>query len=129
MLFDKEEYAFDIDKRTKEIKAKELDAIEREDNREEAYQSAERERLAILDKKWYAALEEIQKEGRKVVEQLNEEDRTAFETAKLENKAMFLYAVMDKYKEKARQDFIRYAEYLTKEGLPKLLEIQTEATK
>lgn len=129
VLFDKEEYAFDIDKRTKEIKAKELDAIEREDNREEAYQSAERERLAILDKKWYAALEEIQKEGRKVVEQLNEEDRTAFETAKLENKAMFLYAVMDKYKEKARQDFIRYAEYLTKEGLPKLLEIQTEATK
>lgn len=128
-MFDKEEYAFDIDKRTKEIKAKELDAIEREDNREEAYQSAERERLAILDKKWYAALEEIQKEGRKVVEQLNEEDRTAFETAKLENKAMFLYAVMDKYKEKARQDFIRYAEYLTKEGLPKLLEIQTEATK
>lgn len=128
-LFDKEEYAFDIDGNTNEVMEKGLQAIDEADKSEEKYFSEEEKRLAALDRQWWSAYEEIKAKGKEVEEVLEEQDRKVFQRAKLENRELLLETVMEHYESRKRKIFRAYIEYLKTTGFPKLLEIQNQAVK
>ena len=130
-LFEKENYVFDIVGGN--IKSKEeekiLEGIERREQ-EEAEQEAfdmeqEAKRLQKLDEEWDEIVAEIHAKVMRFSSMLDEEDAVALQKAKLEDKELILYAIMDNYEGSINQKIQEMVKYL-KTSLARLSELQAE---
>lgn len=129
-LFDKREYVFDIlgGNQAKE-EEKILESIERRE-KEEAEQEAfdkeqEAERIRKLDEEWDKVVNEIHAKVMRFCGMLDEEDAKAVQEAKLEDKELLLYAIMENYEGSINQKIQEMAKYL-KTSLARLSELQAE---
>ena len=132
-LFEKRDYVFDIlgGSQAKE-EEKVLDGIERRE-REEAEQeelTAEQraEQINKLDAEWEKVKDEIHSKLLKYCEMLDEEDSVALQEAKLENKLMLLYALMEHYDRSINDKLQELAIYIKAE-LEKMNDLQEQAKK
>ena len=129
-VFDKDCYVFDLAGDSyNQIREKQLSEIEKQDLEPEKYAQAEKTRLATLDREWYKTKTEIEEKDKKLANLLNEADKNALLSARLEYKAEFLSLILENYAEGKAEEIRKYIRYLTEEALPKLLELQNQAIK
>lgn len=129
VLFEKENYVFDITGRNGMSDAdKILEIIEADEEKENAEEIAEQKRLAELDKKWQSIADEIDLQLEQFCEILKGKDVKAVKDASLGNKVTLLYAIMDEY-DKARAVKIQdMADYVARR-LAEMRKLQEQATK
>ena len=82
-----------------------------------------------MDREWYKTKTEIEEKDKKLANLLNEADKNALLSARLEYKAEFLSLILENYAEGKAEEIRKYIRYLTEEALPKLLELQNQAIK
>ena len=88
-----------------------------------------RKRTEVLDEKWAKIESEINKRVHEVCATLSDEDARDIEEARLDDKAMLLYTLMNHYTDSIAQKMRITADYLQDEALPEMLELQKKATK
>lgn len=88
-----------------------------------------RKRTEVLDEKWAKIESEINKRVHEVCATLSDEDARDIEEARLDDKAMLLYTLMNHYTDSIAQKMRITADYLQDEALPEMLELQKNATK
>ena len=88
-----------------------------------------RKRTEVLDEKWTKIESEINKRVHEVCAMLSDGDALDIEEARLDDKAMLLYTLMNHYTDSIAQKMRITADYLQDEALPEMLELQKKATK
>lgn len=127
VLFEKQNYVFDISGEGKSDEDKILDALEQRELQEESETVPDEENLKELDKKWDSVVADIEK--RISLTALNGRDMKAVKMVRLENKASLLYALTEDYEQSIAQKIRDLADYISGEALPKLRELQNSATR
>lgn len=98
VLFDKDEYVFDITgKRVMSEDDSVLDAIEDDEAQYKVMEEKRNKELAELDKQWYEIIDEIKQEVERFSEILNDEDRVAIKKVRVEELVRFMYMIMENY--------------------------------
>lgn len=111
VLFNKDDYVFDIDRKGR-IEDKILDEIEEEDNKEAKYLAEQQKRQELIASKWNEVVDEIHKRLNEFVSVLTAGDcRMAIKTA-LENKDVFLYSIAGNYKPSVALQIRTMADYI-----------------
>lgn len=128
VLFDKSEYVFDIDSKGQSIEDKLLDAIEEADNKVERLEEEKALKLEELDRRWIAINNEIHKKLEEFVKQLAGRDAKTALSLALENKALFLYSIMDNYNQSEAFQIRNMADFISRKT-KELEELQASATK
>ncbi len=128
VLFDKSEYVFDIDSKGQSIEDKLLDAIEEADNKVERLEEEKALKLEELDRRWIAINNEIHKKLEEFVKQLSGRDAKTALSLALENKALFLYSIMDDYNQSEAFQIRNMADFISRKT-KELEELQASATK
>ena len=128
VLFDKSEYVFDIDSKGQSIEDKLLDAIEEADNKVETMEKDKALKLEELDRKWLAINDEIHKKLNDFVAILSGRDSKTVLSLALENKALFLYNIMDEYNQSEAFRIRNMADFISRKT-KELEELQAIATK
>ena len=128
VLFNKDEYVFDIDGKGQSIEDKLLDEIEEEDNAESKYQVERQKRLEDLDRKWDEVKNEIHKKLTEFVSVLTGRDCKRVLELALENKAVFLYSIMGDYSQSVALQIRNMADFISKKTT-ELVELQSSAVK
>ena len=85
----------------------------------------EAKRLQKLDEEWDEIVAEIHAKVMRFSSMLDEEDAVALQKAKLEDKELILYAIMDNYEGSINQKIQEMVKYL-KTSLARLSELQAE---
>ena len=118
--FQKDNYVFDIYEGKEQSEDKKtLEAIEEADK-------GSAECLNKLDEQWSEIENEINERLRKFVSYLDSKDSRAVLAAKLENKTLLLYFIMEKYSKTTTEKIMSMAEYISSK-LPALRKLQEEA--
>ena len=128
VLFDKSEYVFDIDSKGQSIEDKLLDAIEEADNKVETMEKDKALKLEELDRKWLAINDEIHKKLNDFVAILSGRDSKTVLSLALENKALFLYNIMDEYNQSEAFRIRNMADFISRKT-KELEDLQASATK
>ena len=128
VLFDKSEYVFDIDSKGQSIEDKLLDAIEEADYKVEKMEEDKALKLEELDRKWVAINDEIHKKLNDFVAILSGRDSKTVLSLALENKALFLYNIMDEYNQSEAFRIRNMADYISRKT-KELEDLQASATK
>ena len=128
VLFDKSEYVFDIDSKGQSIEDKLLDAIEEADNKAERLEEEKALKLEALDRKWIAINDEIHKKLNDFVAILAGRDSKTVLSLALENKALFLYSIMDEYNQSDAFRIRNMADFISRKT-KELEDLQASATK
>ena len=128
VLFDKSEYVFDIDSKGQSIEDKLLDAIEEADYKVEKMEEDKALKLEELDRKWLAINDEIHKKLNDFVAILSGRDSKTVLSLALENKAVFLYSIMDAYNQSDAFRIRNMADFISRKT-KELEELQAIATK
>ena len=128
-LFEKENYVFDINQKNNFIDERMLDEIDKEEKNFDQYFQDEKEKLLMLDKEWEEVIKRINKKLEQLFILLKTKDVEIIEKASLENKATVLYTLAENYNQTTAQKMQDIADYLTKEALPLLLNLQHQAIK
>lgn len=128
VLFDKSEYVFDIDSKGQSIEDKLLDAIEEADYKVEKMEKDKALKLEELDRKWVAINDEIHKKLNDFVAILSGRDSKTVLSLALENKALFLYNIMDEYNQSDAFRIRNMADFISRKT-QELEDLQTSATK
>lgn len=126
VLFEKQDYVFDIYARKgQSVEDRMLAAIE-EQEKEEKEQEKNREKyLKELDGQWQSIVDDINQKLLKFVEYLDGRDSRAVQSAKLESKATLLYAIMENYPKTTAEKIMGMADYISSK-LPLLAELQNK---
>lgn len=112
VLFNKDDYVFDIDRKGQSIEDKILDEIEEEDNKEAKYLAEQQKRQELIASKWTEVVDEIHKRLNEFVSVLTAGDcRMAIKTS-LENKDVFLYSIAGNYKPSVALQIRTMADYI-----------------
>ena len=131
VLFDKNEYVFDITNKNGGNEAERLlTAIEEEESRENAEEIERQKKLDDLDCKWLSIEKNIQLKLQEFANMLNPDDKQAVLKADLNSIVALLFMIEENYNgkpHKARK-IREVADYINGE-LPKLLELQNQANK
>lgn len=127
VLFEKQNYVFDISGSGKSDEDRILDALEEKEKQEVAVPEDNDEILKELDKKWDDVIADIEK--RIGLLDLDGRDMRAVKATRLENKAPLLYALMEKYSITTAQKMQQTADYIAGTALPKLSELQNSAVR
>lgn len=128
VFFDKDKYVFDIDTKGQSVQDRQLDAIEEQDHKEEIVKQ-ERERvLAELDVKWEKIVNEIHRRLNEFTKELTGRDARTVQSTALENKAVFLYSIMDSYNQSDALKIRQMADYISRQT-KELAELQASAAK
>lgn len=125
-LFEKRKYVFDINGNQQDTENLILSAIE---EKEKNIEENDRAYLQELDRKWESIVASIHKRIEQLSILLNKEDNKAIKEARLENKATLLYAMMENYDQSIAQKMQDLADYISKQALHQLLELQNRITK
>lgn len=130
VLFEKSNYVFDI-QNPNGVSDEEriLEEIERRESQEFLTEDKRKELLLELDKKWETIVKEIEHKIELFAILLNGRDRKMVKSARLEDKATLLYALMENYDQSTAFKMQELADYITGEALPKLANLQESATK
>ena len=131
VLFDKNEYVFDItNKNGGNEHERLLTAIEEEENRENAVEIERQKKLDDLDGKWLSIEKNIQLKLQEFANMLNPDDKQAVLKADLNSIVALLFMIEENYNNKPHKarKIREVAEYINGE-LPKLLELQNQAIK
>ena len=128
VLFDKSEYVFDIDSKGQSIEDKLLDAIEEADYKVEKMEEDKALKLEELDRKWVAINDEIHKKLNDFVAILSGRDSKTVLSLALENKALFLYNIMDEYNQSEAFRIRNMADFISRKT-KELEDLQASATK
>ena len=130
VLFEKSNYVFDI-QNPNGVSDEEriLEEIERRESQEFLTEDKRKELLLELDKKWESVVKEIERKIELFAILLNGRDRKMVKSARLEDKATLLYALMENYDQSTALKMQELADYITGEALPKLASLQESATK
>lgn len=128
VLFEKQDYVFDINGSYKNNDEMILAAIEQEEQRENAEQIERQKKLDELDSEWEGIVRDIRLKAEQVSDLLHEQDRKAVKKAELENIVALLFMIEANYKSYKATKIHQTAEYI-KGRLPKLLELQNKAVK
>ena len=128
VLFDKSEYVFDIDSKGQSIEDKLLDAIEEADYKVEKMEEDKALKLEELDRKWLAINDEIHKKLNDFVAILSGRDSKTVLSLALENKALFLYNIMDEYNQSEAFRIRNMADFISRKT-KELEDLQASATK
>lgn len=128
-LFEKENYVFDINQKNNFIDERMLDEIDKEEKNFDQYFQDEKEKLLMLDKEWEEVIKRINKKLEQLFILLKTKDVEIIEKVSLENKATVLYTLAENYNQTTAQKMQDIADYLTKEALPLLLDLQHQAIK
>lgn len=129
VLFEKENYVFDITGKSGVSDAdKILEIIEADEEKENAEEIAEQKRLAELDKKWQSIADEIDLNLEEFISLLKGKDAKAIREASLGNKVTLLYAIMDEYDYDTAEKIQIKADYVAKR-LAEMRQLQEQATK
>lgn len=128
VLFDKSEYVFDIDSKGQSIEDKLLDAIEEADYKVEKMEKDKALKLEELDRKWVAINDEIHKKLNDFVAILSGRDSKTVLSLALENKALFLYNIMDEYNQSEAFRIRNMADFISRKT-KELEDLQASATK
>lgn len=128
VLFEKQDYVFDINGGYKNNDEMILAAIEQEEQRENAELIERQKKLDELDSEWEGIERDIRLKAEQVSDLLHEQDRKAVKKAELENIVALLFMIEANYKSYKATKIHQTAEYI-KGRLPKLLELQNKAVK
>lgn len=128
VLFEKQDYVFDINGGYKNNDEMILAAIEQEEQCENAEQIERQKKLDELDSEWEGIERDIRLKAEQVSDLLHEQDRKAVKKAELENIVALLFMIEANYKSYKATKIHQTAEYI-KGRLPKLLELQNKAVK
>lgn len=131
VLFDKNEYVFDItNKNGGNENERLLTAIEEEENRDNAVEIERQKKLDDLDGKWLSIEKNIQLKLQEFANMLNPDDKQAVLNADLDSIVALLFMIEENYNNKPHKarKIREVAEYINGE-LPKLLELQNQANK
>ena len=129
VLFEKENYVFDITGQNGLGSAEKIiEALESEEERENAEEIAKQKKLAALDKEWQSIADEIDLKLQQFVEILKGKDARAVKEASLSNKVTLLCTIMDEYDKPIARKIQEMADYISRQ-LPRLKELQDQATK
>ena len=129
VLFEKENYVFDIHGGNKESEMEKiLDAIERMEAEEGEQTIKKQERLEALDEEWQSIVDDINIKLVKFAEMLKGKDSKAVLETSIGSKATLLYAIMENYDKPRARKIQEMADYISAK-LPKLKELQDQAKK
>lgn len=130
VLFEKQEYVFDINGSAECDEDRILDEIEKAEKADIQEVGISADKLAELDRQWTEITENIRSKIEQYTLIMKSPDANAVRTASLENKATLLYAMIENknYSQSARQKFKGLADYVLSE-LPKLTKLQSSAAK
>ena len=130
VLFDKNDYVFDIYKRDgMSEEEKILFAIEAEELKmDKTLDDEKKEKLHKLDLEWESIVDDINAKLKAFTDILDGRDSNLVLTAKLENKPTLLYSLMEEYPRAVAQKIMEMADYVSLE-LSKLAELQSTAIK
>lgn len=130
VLFEKQEYVFDINGSAECDEDRILDEIEKAEKADIQEVEISADKLAELDRQWTEITENIRSKIEQYTLIMKSSDANAVRTASLENKATLLYAMTENknYSQSARQKFKGLADYVLSE-LPKLTKLQSSAAK
>ncbi len=131
ILFDKNEYVFDItNKNGGNENERLLTAIVEEENRENAVEIERQKKLDDLDCKWLSIEQNIQLKLQEFANMLNPDDKQAVLNADLNSIVALLFMIEENYNNKPHKmkKIREVADYINGE-LPKLLELQNQANK
>ncbi len=127
VLFEKENYVFDIyEGKGQSMEEKILEAIEETEKEELKREQSRAEYLKELDGQWQSIVDDIHQRLLKLVDYLDGKDSRAVLSAKLENKATLLYAIMENYPKTTAEKIMGMADYISSK-LPLLAELQNKA--
>lgn len=130
VLFDKNEYVFDITSKGGNETERLLTAIVEEENREYAEEIARQKRLDDLDCKWKSIEEDIHIKLQEFAKSLDEDDKQAVLKADLDSIVALLFMIEENYKKKPhKMKKIREVADYVKGRLPEMLELQKQANK
>lgn len=130
VLFEKQEYVFDINGSVECDEDRILDEIEKAEKADIQEVGISADKLAELDRQWTEITENIRSKIEQYTLIMKSSDANAVRTASLENKATLLYAMTENknYSQSARQKFKGLADYVLSE-LPKLTKLQSSVAK
>ena len=130
VLFDKNDYVFDIYKKDgMSEEEKMLFAIEAEELKmDKTLDDEKKEKLHKLDLEWESIVDDINAKLKAFTDILDGRDSNLVLTAKLENKPTLLYSLMEEYPRAVAQKIMEMADYVSLE-LSKLAELQSTAIK
>lgn len=130
VLFEKQDYVFDINGSAECDEDRILDEIEKAEKADIPEVGISADKLAELDRQWTEITENIRSKIEQYTLIMKSSDANAVRTASLENKATLLYAMTENknYSQSARQKFKGLADYVLSE-LPKLTKLQSSAAK
>ena len=131
VLFDKNEYVFDItSKKGANENERILAEIMDEENRENAVEIERQKHLDELDAKWKSIADDIKLKLQEFSNMLNDEDKNAVIKAELDNILPLLMMIEENYIKKPHKvKKIREVADYVKGKLPELLELQNKANK
>lgn len=131
VLFDKNEYVFDItSKKGANENERILAEIMDEENRENAVEIERQKHLDELDAKWKSIADDIKLKLQEFSNMLNDEDKNAVIKAELDNILPLLMMIEENYIKKPHKvKKIREVADYVKGKLPELLELQNQANK
>lgn len=130
VLFEKQDYVFDINGSAECDEDRILDEIEKAEKADIPEVGISADKLAELDRQWTEITENIRSKIEQYTLIMKSSDANTVRTASLENKATLLYAMTENknYPQSARQKFKGLADYVLSE-LPKLTKLQSSAAK
>lgn len=127
VLFEKQDYVFDIYARKgQSVEDRMLAAIEEQEKIEMEQEKNREKYLKDLDGQWQSIVDDINQKLLKFVEYLDGRDSRAVQSAKLESKATLLYAIMENYPKTTAEKIMGMADYISSK-LPLLAELQNKA--
>lgn len=130
VLFDKNEYVFDITSKGGNETERLLTAIVEEENREYAEEIERQKKLDELDGKWKSIEEDIHIKLQEFAKSLDEEDKQAVLNADMDSIVALLFMIEENYKKKPhKMKKIREVADYVKGRLPEMLELQKQANK
>lgn len=129
VLFEKENYVFDIHGKDKENEMdKVLDAIEQMDAEDTEVDEVKKQKIQALDEQWQSIADEIDLKLKLFVSILNGTDSKAVMEAGLGSKATLLYQIMENYDKLHAQKIQEMADFISCR-LPKMKALQDQAKK
>ena len=129
VLFEKENYVFDIHGKDKENEMdKVLDAIEQMDAEDTEVDEVKKQKIQALDEQWQSIADEIDLKLKLFVSILNGTDSKAVMEASLGSKATLLYQIMENYDKLHAQKIQEMADFISCR-LPKMKALQEQAKK
>lgn len=130
VLFDKNEYVFDITSKGGNETERLLTAIVEEENCEYAEEIARQKKLDELDGKWKSIEEDIHIKLQEFAKSLDEDDKQAVLNADMDSIVALLFMIEENYKKKPhKMKKIREVADYVKGRLPEMLELQNQANK